>query len=385
MGLDRPGRGEEDEVTCHASPSPQGILCVPSSAPFVTREQSFLEIASGSDKMVPHETKRRRVTVDYSHRRKKEPIVPSSAALEPRNGPWPAAIDPTFFHIQLSLSANHHGFSSLREVLLYSHKGNSGGAASQRCVGRTSRARGYTLTRKVVKHEVISYRAIENDILGSKGWVYFRDRDTVYAACYLSSTAGGTVRRLESIFRFLRSVRIRVIESMGSAPSRQVRLLLEKLGVDAYSADWRILTIDVPFRPLHSVLEKVLSASVEEEPWPTAFELCDLRHDICCLDIRKDRLRDLPVDRYKDSILLRHLLPASLAETLPESDVGWTYIWDAQRWVPDMDLHEVKVRIFERKRLARLLTENGLRDALYRSPLGYLFKSAQRRFHEINK
>jgi hypothetical protein len=169
-----------------------------------------------------------------------------------------------------------------------------------------------------------------------------------------------------------------------SAPVPYGSLALKKLGVDAYSADWRILTIAVPLRPLHHVVKSVLNASLEAEPWPSAFELCDLRHDICCLDIRKDRWRDLPVDRYKDSTLLRHLLPAVLAEAVPEAHVDWTWVWDAQRWVPDRDVWEVKLRIFQRKRLARLLTENGLREALYRFPLGYLFKSAQRRFHLTN-
>jgi hypothetical protein len=248
--------------------------------------------------------------------------------------------------LHLNLSANACGFDSVREALVYAKITKRSNNITQT----------YISTRRILfgHHKCVCVMS-EHHIYGffagdGKDWIE---------------------RRLRRLARVVPSVSVARKSALTHLACKPLNLALQVLSVCPFSITWNVTQVVIPKRNLSPTYSAILHLRVQEEEWTTAFDLCDLQHEILHCDVRKDRVPDLPAHRLRDNSLLKRLLPA-VTKTMPERGEH-TYVWGLSSWVSNGHLAQARLLLFRRRRLARLLHSHSFREALYRPPLGYIF------------
>ena len=257
------------------------------------------------------------------------------------------------FFLQLGLLANAHGFESISEALIYSKAGGVRGRAL--------------------------YKHLHRSLFGHYRCFYAKDSVAAYAFVEIDteSKAPRVIARLRKLQTTLPAIDISIRDAMIHKPEQILWYALQHLHICPFSASWRVLSFRVPLRPLCPLYRTILVLNVQEEPWPVVVDLCDLQYEIRRRDMRKDRPADISLREFKENAIWARLFPHAHC-SLPNDGGAWTFMLDLGMWVRDRDIPVTRLRILQRRRLARLLTTQGLREALYRPPLGLIYRRQAR-------
>ena len=265
----------------------------------------------------------------------------------------PSVIEPDAFFLHLNLAANAHGFETLSEALIYS--------------------RTHHRATRLGSFRPLTYKAVRKVLFAMEKIVYLSDGQFAYAYARNSRRTAGLFSRISDLRKFLPSTCVGTFDAFDSRLPKDVALVHHHLGICPFSMYWKLMYLRVPLRDLASLHQDVLRMDPDQTEWYNAVDLLDLQFELRHFDSRKDRVGNIPIRSFRNNNVLRLLLP-HIASSMPKAELGWTFVWEADRWVRNGEVFAVKLLAFQRRRLARLLAAVGLREALYRAPGGYNYR-----------